>query len=159
MQSADRSEPDLDGLDVWRRYIETAESLRARLAKRLFDESALSIGDYQVLSALVEAPGRTLRSSELATAIDWERSRLSHQLGRMQKRDLIDRSACPNDPHGVEVSITATGAAMFGTCSTAHRDAIRDLFVDALSADQLAHLDALSTALREHLGLDALDDA
>ena len=58
--------PTAEELRIWRDFIETAETLRARLSTRLQQESALSSGDYQVLLALAEAPGRRLRSSELA---------------------------------------------------------------------------------------------
>jgi hypothetical protein len=73
-------------LRIWRDYIETADKLRSELARRLQQESALSPGDYAVMLALSEAENRRMRSSELATAVGWERSRLSHHLGRMEKR-------------------------------------------------------------------------
>ncbi|GAB3170852.1 MarR family winged helix-turn-helix transcriptional regulator [Myceligenerans halotolerans] len=141
-------------LRVWRNYIETAEALRTRLAARLQSESSLSSGDYQVLLALSEADRRALRSSELAALIGWERSRLSHHLGRMEKRGLIDRTACADDPHGVEVLLTDLGAERFRHGSVPHLRAVHELFVDALSPEQLAHVDDVTTALRRHLDLD-----
>jgi DNA-binding MarR family transcriptional regulator len=141
-------------LRVWRNYVETAEALRARLAGRLQSESSLSAGDYQVLLALSEADRRTLRSSELAALIGWERSRLSHHLGRMEKRELIRRTRCPDDAHGVEVALTDVGAERFRHGSVPHLRAVRELFVDALSPEQLAQVDVVTTALRRHLDLD-----
>src|SRR5258708_37163112 len=76
-------------LAVWRSLVETTAELRRILGSEL--QENLTPGDYHVLLALVEAPGRHVRSAELASAIDWERSRLSHHLGRMERRGLIER--------------------------------------------------------------------
>ena len=149
-----RTMPTREQLRIWRDYIETANALRARLDSRLQSESSLSAGDYQVLLALTEAPQRTLRSSELAALIGWERSRLSHHLGRMEKRHLISRVACADDVHGVDVTVTESGRTAFRTGSVPHLRAVRELFVEALTAEQLAHLDEISDALGRHLGVD-----
>jgi hypothetical protein len=73
-------------LAVWRSLFDTTAELRRLLGAQLAHDCGLSPGDYQVLLALSEAEGRRLRSSELAATIDWERSRLSHHLGRMERR-------------------------------------------------------------------------
>ncbi|MGB4135578.1 MAG: MarR family transcriptional regulator [Microbacterium sp.] len=141
-------------LRIWRDYIETAEALRTRLASRMLSESSLSSGDYQVLLALSEAAQRTVRSSELADRIGWERSRLSHHLGRMEKRGLIRREACAEVAHGVDVIATDAGMAAFRAGSVPHLRAVRELFIDALAPAQLTEVEGLTAALREHLGLD-----
>jgi len=146
-----RSMPTREQLRIWREYIETAEALRTRLASRLQTESALSAGDYQVLLSLTEAPEHTLRSSELATVIGWERSRLSHHLGRMEKRRLICRAPCADDVHGVDVTATEFGREAFRAASVPHLRAVRELFLDALSPEMLAHVDEVATDLRRHL--------
>jgi DNA-binding MarR family transcriptional regulator len=143
--------PTREQLRVWREYIETAEELRARLGARLQRESALSTGDYQVLLALSEADRRAMRSSELATTIGWERSRLSHHLGRMEKRGLVRREVRADDVHGVDVFLTDDGAHAFRAGSVPHLRAVHELFVDALSAEQLAEVDDVTRALRRHL--------
>ncbi|RSM43800.1 MarR family transcriptional regulator [Amycolatopsis balhimycina DSM 5908] len=146
-----RTVPTRDQLRIWRDYIETAEALRVRLAGRLQQHSALSSGDYQVLLALSEAPENTLRSSEIATAIGWERSRLSHHLGRMEKRELITRTACNDSVHGIDVRLTDAGSKAFRASTAPHLRDIRELFVDALSPEQLAHVEEFTGALRRHL--------
>lgn len=154
MGTKQRMMPTREQLRVWRDYIETAEVLRTRLESRLQSESSLSSGDYQVLLALTEAPQHTLRSSELATLIGWERSRLSHHLGRMERRHLIARVSCADDVHGVDVIATEDGRKAFRAGSVPHLRAVRQLFVDALTPRQFAALDEISAALRQHLGLD-----
>ncbi|MGM7670299.1 MarR family winged helix-turn-helix transcriptional regulator [Microbacterium sp. A93] len=149
-----RTMPTREQLRIWRDYIETAQTLRTRLGSRLQSESSLSAGDYQVLLALTEAPQQTLRSAELATLIGWERSRLSHHLGRMEKRHLIRRVPCADDVHGVDVIATESAREAFRAGSVPHLRAVRELFIDALTPEQFAHLDDISDALRRHLGVD-----
>ncbi|MFK0240223.1 MarR family winged helix-turn-helix transcriptional regulator [Microbacterium sp. NPDC090281] len=146
-----RRTPTPDQLRIWRDFIETGEQLRARLAAQLQNDSSLSSGDYQVLLALSEADGHSARSSELAVLIDWERSRLSHHLGRMEKRGLVRRVPCPDGAHGVDVLLTDEGAEAFRAANVPHLRTIRELFVDALSPEQLAAVDDVTTSLRRHL--------
>lgn len=154
MVESGRTMPTHEQLRIWREYIETSEVLRARLGRRLQAESALSAGDYAVLLALTEAPQHTLRSSELAEIVGWERSRLSHHLGRMERRGLIRRVPCADDVHGVDVIATEEGRDGFRRGSVPHLRAVRELFVDALTPEQFAHLDEISIALRRHLESD-----
>lgn len=141
---ARRSTPTPAQLRVWRDYIETAGALQRMLASRLQTESGMSIGDYAVLLALSEASAHELRSSELADAVGWERSRLSHHLGRMQRRGLIDRES----GRGVRVSATSAGLELFRAGSVPHLRAIKSLFIDALTPEQLEALGAAAAALR-----------
>jgi len=143
--------PSTEQLRVWREYIETAEAIRSRLASMMQRESALSLGDYQVLLALSEAEGKRLRSSELAARIDWDRSRLSHHLGRMERRGLIGREECIEDSRGADVVLTGAGAQAFRTGSIPHLQAVHDTFIAALTPKQLAQLDGVTAALRDHL--------
>ena len=109
----------------------------------MLQDSGLSPADYQVLLALREAAGRRLRSSELAASIEWERSRLSHHLGRMERRGLIRRDECLTDSRGAEVSLTDDGARMFRGATAPHVRAIKKQFealADILRALQ-RHLD------------------
>ncbi|WP_067141525.1 MarR family winged helix-turn-helix transcriptional regulator [Microtetraspora malaysiensis] len=147
-----RSLPTADELRVWRDYIETAEALRAVISARLQSDSALSPGDYAVLLALSEAQGHRMRSSDLAVHINWERSRLSHHLGRMERRGLIGREDCVTDSRGAEVVLAAAGAEAFQAATVPHLRAVRELFVDALTPEQLGAAGEVATALRAHAG-------
>ena len=150
-----RRSPTSEELRIWREFIETVEALSWQLACRLQAESALSPGDYQVLLALSEADGRRLRPSELAASIGWERSRLSHHLGRMEKRGLIGRDPCVADGRGAEVVLTPDGSDCFRRATIPHLRAVRELFIDALSEEQLAAAEDIAGTLHRHLDLAA----
>jgi DNA-binding MarR family transcriptional regulator len=143
--------PTRDQLRIWRDYIETGEAVRAAMAARLQQESGLSPGDYAVLLALSEATDRRMRSSELAATIGWERSRLSHHLGRMERRGLIRREECATDNRGAEVVLAPPGLAVFQEANRPHLRDIREIFVDALTPEQIVAAGEIAAALRAHL--------
>ena len=147
--------PSSEELAIWRSYLETFEVVRSRVESRLHHDTGLSSGDYRVLLALSEAEGRSMRSSELAETIGWERSRLSGQLGRMERRGLVRRAACAEDARGSVVYLDEAGAAAFRASTIPHLAAIKELFVDAFTPEQLAALGEASAGMRAHLGLDA----
>jgi DNA-binding MarR family transcriptional regulator len=137
-------------LAIWRSLLDTTEELRRVLGAEL-QETSLSPADYQVLLALTEAQGKRMRSSELARTIDWERSRLSHHLGRMERRDLIRRADCPTDSRGAEVSVTAEGARVFRRATAPHMRSIKRHFADALTPDEFVALADILRSLQNHL--------
>jgi DNA-binding MarR family transcriptional regulator len=137
-------------LAVWRSLLDTTAELRRLLSARM-QESGCSPADYGVLLALREADGGRLRSSELAAVIDWERSRLSHHLGRMERRGIIRREDSAADNRGAEVSLTDEGTAMFRRAGGPHLRAIKTHFADALTDEQLAALGDALQALRAHV--------
>ncbi|WP_022887588.1 MarR family winged helix-turn-helix transcriptional regulator [Glaciibacter superstes] len=146
-----RRSPAADELRTWRNFIETTDELRSTLASRLQSESGLSTGDYAVLLALSDAENRTLRSSDLASTIGWARSRLSHHLGRMERRGLIRREEAQTDSRGAEIAPTPTGTEAFRAATAPHLHAIRELFIDALTPAQLTAADEIADALSAHL--------
>jgi DNA-binding MarR family transcriptional regulator len=143
-------------LAIWRSFIDTTTDLRRLLSVQLASDSNLSPGDYSVLLALSEVEDRRMRSSELAAAIDWERSRLSHHLGRMEKRGLIQRVECLTDSRGAEVVLTEDGARIFRGATTPHTRAIKRYFADALTPEQFESLDQILCTLNDHLRADTL---
>jgi DNA-binding MarR family transcriptional regulator len=141
----------VEELAVWRALLDTTAELRRILGAQLLQETSLSPADYQVMLALREADGRRLRSSELAESIDWERSRLSHHLARMERRGLIRRDDCATDSRGAEVSLTDDGAGIFRGATTPHMRAIKKQFADALTPQQFEALADILQALQSHL--------
>jgi DNA-binding MarR family transcriptional regulator len=138
-------------LAVWRSLVDATRELERRLTARMAEDAGLSPGDYRVLLTLSEAHGRRLRSSALAAAMGWERSRLSHQLGRMERRGLISREECAADSRGSEIVLTEAGATAFRAATVPHARAIKEHFADALSPGQFAALDDVLTSLLRHL--------
>lgn len=77
-----------------------AAQLQAQLNRELQAHSGVSLADFEVLVALTDRPDVQVRVRELAEALQWEKSRLSHHLARMERRGLIEREHCPDDARG-----------------------------------------------------------
>ena len=142
-------------LATWRSLLDTTAELRRVLGAEL-QQTGLSPADYQVLLALTEAKGKRVRSSELARTIDWERSRLSHHLGRMETRRLIRRDDCAIDSRGAEISLTAEGHRAFRRATVPHMRSIKRHFADALTPEQFVALADALVSLQNHLQPDLL---
>ncbi len=140
---------------AWRGYQAVQAQLSARLNRQLQIDSGLSLADYEVLVALTDRPEGRLRVFELAEALQWEQSRLSHHLARMQQRGLVNRRACRDDRRGSYVLVTAAGRRAIEAAAPGHVDAVRRLFFDGLSPDQVELVELLSSRILTRLAAEA----
>ena len=136
---------------AWRGLVRMTSQLNARGNRQLQDEYGISLADYEVLVVLSEAPEGRLRVFEVADALAWEQSRVSHQLARMQRRGLIAREDCASDARAAFAVLTAAGRAAIERAAPAHVEQVRQLVFDGLSPDQLAALTEITTGVLDRL--------
>lgn len=122
---------------MWRAYLDLNRELPAVLERRLVRDSGLSNADYSLLVPLSEAPDGLVRSRELGAMVGWERSRLSHQVGRMEKRGLVVREECAEDARGSMVRLTPAGRAAIEAAAPSHVAAVRRYLFDVLTDEEL----------------------
>jgi DNA-binding MarR family transcriptional regulator len=140
---------------AWRGYTRMQVQLAARLHRNLLRATGLSLPDYEVLVHLSEAPEGRLRSFQLSAALQWEKSRLSHHLTRMQRRGLVARRECETDGRGAFVVLTPTGRTAIEAAAPAHVADVRAALIDALTPAQLDALAEISDAVLARMALDA----
>lgn len=109
--------------------------------------------DYQVLVALSESPTGVVHVQELLRSTDWEASRLSHHLTRMQSRGLVGRQPCVTDGRSSEVLLTDAGRTAIERAAPGHVATVRSQFIDLLTAEQLSTLAEIGRLVG-----DSLDD-
>jgi DNA-binding MarR family transcriptional regulator len=85
-----------------------------------------------------------MRVLELARALGWEKSRLSHQLTRMQQRGLVERSFCTEDRRGAWVVLTDRGRETVEQAAPRHVESVRRYMFDELSAEQVEVLGTIA---------------
>jgi DNA-binding MarR family transcriptional regulator len=136
---------------AWRGLLQMTSQLNARMNRQLLQEYGVSLADYEVLVVLSEAPDGRCRVFEIADALAWEQSRVSHQLARMQRRGLIARQDCASDARGAFAVITAAGRAVIERAAPAHVETVRRLVFDELTPDQLAALTELTDGVLDRL--------
>src|SRR3569833_4550188 len=79
--------------DLWHTWMQAQRLLSRELDRELQRAYGISKAEFSVLVTLHRAPGGRLRVGELAESLDWDKSRVAHQLTRKENRDLIDRTA------------------------------------------------------------------
>jgi DNA-binding MarR family transcriptional regulator len=136
---------------AWRGLLRMTSQLNARANRQLLQEYRISLADYEVLVALSEAPEGQLRVFEVADALAWEQSRVSHQLARMQRRGLITRAGCATDARGAFAVLTTDGRAAIERAAPAHVEQVRQLVFDELSHEQVSALTEITTRVLDRL--------
>lgn len=129
---------DDDEQRTWRGFIRLQRQLIGQLNRQLQADSGLSLADYDVLVQLTDIPDGRLRPFELQAELQWEQSRLSHHLTRMQRRGLIDREECADDGRGAFAVLTEAGRRAITEAAPGHVETVRRLFFDRLTPAQLA---------------------
>lgn len=119
-------------LRLWNMWKGSYKRIFGRVVKDMSDGTGLSEGDFGVLDRLVQFGEGRLRQQELADSMDWDKSRLSHHLTRMEKRGLVLRKPLDSD-RGVQVSITAAGRSALDEALPIVSGAIRKHFLDQLT--------------------------
>jgi DNA-binding MarR family transcriptional regulator len=153
-----RSEQEPNWLDdgemrAWRTYVNGSAMLMDRLHRELQDGHGVSLADYEILVRLSEQPANRMRMTQLADDVASSKSRVSHQVARMEKAGLVLRRECPEDGRGVFAELTPLGMALLKESAPTHLDGVRKHIVDLLSAEEQEVLakvfDRVMTHLRE----------
>jgi DNA-binding MarR family transcriptional regulator len=115
--------------------------MRVRLSERLNRElsraTGLSEADFEILVTLAESADPSMRALALRCGLEWEKSRLSHQLRRMEQRGLVTRENCEEDNRGAVVRITDEGRKLAEEAKLVHEQAVKRYVYDALTPEQI----------------------
>ena len=122
--------------ELWRSFRSMGEQLGRELDRQLQRDSGISQADYGILVSLFEAPDQQLRTGELSELLGWEKSRVSHQVARMESRGLVRRVECESDGRGTWVTLETDGKRALLGAMREHAAAIRDLFLEQLEPDE-----------------------
>jgi DNA-binding MarR family transcriptional regulator len=137
---------------TWSSYQRMRVQLAARLNQELARETGLSEADYEILCALIDSPGESARAIALRCGLEWEKSRLSHQLRRMEERGLVSRHICTEDNRGLVIHITDTGRELARDARRIHDQAVRRYVSQVLTHEQLKALGEISETILGGLG-------
>lgn len=127
---------------AWRAYVRMQGELNAHLSRQISVDSEISMADFAVLVQLTDTADGRVRVLELARLLNWEKSRISHHVARMEKRGLVRRENCGSDGRGSFVVLTDAGRSAIEAAAPSHAETVRALVFDQLS-------DAEVEALRE----------
>ena len=131
-------------LDTWREYIHTHARLLRVMDEELQAAHRLSLAEYDALLQLVNAPGRRLRMSVLASRVLLSRSGITRLVDRLEADGMVERSACMTDARGAEAALTGRGLDRLREASQTHLAGVQRYFLGVMSEDdRLALQDTL----------------
>ncbi|MHA6792027.1 MarR family winged helix-turn-helix transcriptional regulator [Pseudonocardia bannensis] len=114
----------------WRSFIHAATLLEARLNRELVEAHGISHADYAILAVLSEQPGEQMRMSALAELTASSKSRLSHQIARMERAGLVQRKECASDARGILAGLLPRGRQLLEQAAPTHVDGVRRYVID-----------------------------
>jgi DNA-binding MarR family transcriptional regulator len=138
---------DDDEHRTWRTYMEANRRLFDGIDAQLQRDAGIPHTYYEILVQLSEAPHRTLRMRDLATASQSSKSRLSHAVARLEERGWVRRTECPTDKRGQLAALTDDGFAALAAAAPGHVEQVRASIFDVLTRDQVTQLRVISEAI------------
>jgi DNA-binding MarR family transcriptional regulator len=128
----------------WDTWMRAQRLLVRELDRGLLRDCGISKAEFSVLMTLWQAPGRDVRVADLVEALAWEKSRVSHQLTRMENRGFVEQTESGASGRRTRIGLTAEGRRVAQEAIRAHGGNIRRHFLDPLTAEQSSAFQAWS---------------
>lgn len=135
---------------AWRIHLDVSRLLMYQLERDL-QPFGLTNNDYEILVNLSEAPERRMRMSDLAKSTLQSKSRLSHQITRMESAGLVRREDCESDRRGLYAVLTDQGWETMSQVAPRHVSSVRAHFIDLLTPEALSAYRQALQPVAEHL--------
>ena len=150
MTSSPRS-LDATELGAYFALIEASSLLRHAVEQQLQEAGGLSYVQFQLLATLGDAPGGSLRMTDLADGVVYSRSGLTYQAQTLEKRGLVVRAPAVDDERSITVTLTDEGRALLGQVLTGHVGVVDDLLLAPLSRADVETLADILGRARDHM--------
>ena len=132
-------------LRIWYAFLSMGEDVLVRVGRDINRATGLSGPEFGVLSRLAAFGHGEMRQQQLATVMGWEKSRLSHQLSRMQKRKLLERRT--GEERATLIALTRTGREKLESALPVRAESVRRNLLSRLSTEQIETIIRLSNLL------------
>ena len=126
--------------ELWRLLLGAVRKINRGMDETLKAGGEVSASEFAVLVALSEAPEQHLRLHELCTQLEWDRSRASHQVTRMEKRGLLYKDPDAVDARGINVCVTHVGIEHLRRAAPEHVESVRRMVFDHLQPEDVPAL-------------------
>ena len=152
-------EPRDQRLAPWRAFLLAHARVVRRLDEELRAEHDLTIGEYDALLTIAQAPERRIRMRHLADEVILSKSGVTRLIDRLVDDGLVERSACLSDARGAEAVLTDRGMARLRAASKTHLRGIDEHFLAVLDAGDLHAIERTMTSIATHAGPGSMAEA
>lgn len=135
---------------AWRTHLDVSRLLSYQMERDL-QPYGLTLNDYEILVNLSESTDRRMRMSDLASVTLQSKSRLSHQITRMEKAELVRRESCESDRRGLFAVLTERGWQTVREVAPHHVTSVRRHFIDRMDPADLSRLESTLRPVAEKL--------
>ena len=139
-------------LAPWRAFLLSHARVVRRLDEELRAEHDLTIGEYDALLTIAQAPERRIRMRQLADEVILSKSGVTRLIDRLVDDGLVERSACLTDARGAEAVLTERGLARLRSASRTHLRGVGEHFLAVLDPADLDAIERTMGALAGHAG-------
>ena len=130
--------------ELWHAWMRAQRLLARELDRDLQRDHGITKAEFSVLVTLHQAPGGELRVGALVESLSWEKSRVSHQLTRMENRGLVERTGNETAGRRTRIGLTPQGREAVRTAIDGHAGNIRRHFFDVVTPEQTEAIRAWS---------------
>jgi DNA-binding MarR family transcriptional regulator len=133
--------------EFWDRWVSAQRQLALEVDRRLQRRFGISKAEFSVLVTLRGAAAGEMRVVELAGTLDWDKSRVAHQLTRMEARGLVERVESGAQGRRTGIRLAVEGRRLAEEAVAEHAAAVREVFFDAVTPAQLEAIGSWSTRM------------
>lgn len=127
---------DSDEMKAWRSYITTSVDLMKALEADV-SPHGITMGDYQLLAMISEAPESRLRLCDLADQLRLTRGGLTRRMEGVLSQGLVRRVQDDRDRRVAFAELTAKGWTLLKKIAPIHLASVRRLMIDHLSRAEI----------------------
>lgn len=134
--------------DAWIELAAVLVVLPAALDSQLQRDAGLSHFEYQVLALLSTAPDRTANMTELASRTNGSASRLSHVVGRLERRGWVTRAPDPGNGRFMRATLTEAGMDKLVEAAPGHVETVQWYVFDQLTPTDVQDLARIARKIK-----------
>jgi DNA-binding MarR family transcriptional regulator len=142
-------------LTVWVRLLRAHAATTRAFNRDLIAQHGLTVNDYEVLLLLSRAEDCRMRRVDLAEEVLLTASGITRLLDGLQRAGLVDKASCSSDARVTYAVLTEAGHAKVADASDSHLNAVRALFEERFTTDELETLSELLGRLPGAGGADS----
>jgi MarR family transcriptional regulator, 2-MHQ and catechol-resistance regulon repressor len=142
---------------AWARLLRGHAAATKELSAQLVSEHGLTLNAYEALLLLARAEDGRLRPVDLAEQLVLTASGITRLLDGLEEVGLVERATCASDRRVSYAVITETGRTRLESASQSHISAVRALFEERFTEEELETLAELLGRLPGAGGAQAED--
>jgi len=143
MSSQLLSDQESRAIRAWVRLLRGHAVVRRSLSIQLQADHGLTVNDYEALLVLSQADGKQQRRIDLAQELQLTASGVTRLLDGLEKHGLVEKGTCATDARVTYAVLTKAGERRLEEASCSHVAAVRALFEERYTAEELGTLTEL----------------